>query len=180
MHMNKVVVDGLTFEPFLNEKQILERIRKIAACINEQHSHSNPIFIGVLNGCFMFFSDLMKEVTIPCETTFVKLASYSGTKNGKVKQILGMGIDIANRHVVVVEDIVDTGNSLKHIIEELTQLQVASVTVCSLLMKPDCLEHSFDQVMHVGFEIDKEFVVGYGLDYNGYGRNLCQIYRVCS
>lgn len=178
MHMDKVIVGDLSFEPYIREIEIKERVQDIGQEINKRYLNDKPVFIGILNGCFMFFSDLMKEINIPCETSFVKLASYSGTQNGSINQLLGIGIDIKNRHVIVVEDIIDTGNSLKHIIAVLQQLEVSSIAVCSLLLKPTCLQHNFDQDLHIGFEIDKEFVVGYGLDYNGYGRNLRHIYRL--
>lgn len=176
--MNNVIVDGLEFEPFIYEEQIKKRIHSIAKHINEKHRDSKPVFIGVLNGCFMFFSDLLKEITIPCETSFVKLASYSGTQGGDIKQLLGVGLNIVDRHVIVVEDIIDTGNSMKHMVDMLLQKNVLSITLCSLLLKPACLQQVFDSELHVGFEVDKDFVVGYGLDYNGYGRNLRHVYRV--
>lgn len=126
----------------------------------------------------MFMADLMKEVDTPCELSFVKLASYQGTaQQDEVQELFGVGMDLTGRHVVIVEDVIDTGNSLKHTIAALAQLNVASIAVCALLMKPSCLQHQFDNIMYVGFEIEKEFVVGYGLDYNGQYRNLKDIYK---
>jgi len=178
--MNNITVHDLEFEPFLTYEEITTRIHALGASINADYAGKNPVFIGVLNGCFMFMADLMKEIHIPCEMSFVKLASYHGTEAGKISQLLGVGIDLKNRDVVIVEDVVDTGNSLVHTLQALANLDVASISVCSLLLKPACLEHKFDNLDYVGFEIEKEFVVGYGLDYDGQGRNLTHIYKVCS
>lgn len=178
--MNNVIIGDLEFEPFITYEQIQKRIRLIGIDINVQYEDKNPVFLGVLNGCFMFMADLLKEVEIPCEMSFVKLASYHGTEQGNLSQLLGVGMDLSGRHVIIVEDIVDTGKSLKHTMEALEQLNIASVSVCTLLLKPSCLQYSFDNIMYVGMEVEREFVVGYGLDYNGQGRNLKHIYKVCS
>lgn len=178
--MNTIEVDGLAFEPFIEYDQIKKRIRLIGIDLNVQYADKNPVFLGVLNGCFMFMADLMKQVHIPCEMSFVKLASYSGTNAGEIHELLGVGIDLTGRHVIIVEDIVDTGKSLAHTQSALEQLNVASISVCTLLLKPECLEQYLDNIMYVGFEIGKEFVVGYGLDYNGLCRNLPDIYRLKS
>jgi len=177
--MANIKVWDLEFEPFMTHNQIEERVKVLGEAINKDYYDKAPVFIGVLNGCFMFMADLMKEIQIPCEMTFVKLASYSGTAQGEVSQLLGVGIDLTGRHVIIVEDIVDTGNSLTHTMAALSSHHVASVAVCSLLLKPSCLAHDFDNLKYVGFEIAPEFVVGYGLDYNGQGRNLRHIYKVC-
>lgn len=178
--MDNVVVGDLEFEPFISFEQIQKQTVELGAKISQDYADKNPVFIGVLNGCFMFMSDLMKEISIPCEITFVKLASYEGTSQGNINQLLGVGIDLTGREVIVVEDIVDTGNSLKYALAALSVLNIKSVAVCSLLVKPSCLTYQFDNINYVGFEIEPEFVVGYGLDYNRQGRNLQNIYRVCS
>lgn len=178
--MDTIIVHDLAFKPFITYDQIKEKIRLMGSDISVQYADKNPVFIGVLNGSFMFMADLMKEITMPCEMSFVKLASYYGTEQGEISQLLGVGMDLKGRHVIVVEDIVDTGNSLVHTIQALEALDIASISVCSLLIKPSCLEYTFDNIIHVGFEIGKEFIVGYGLDYNGLGRNLKHIYQVCS
>lgn len=178
--MNNVFVGDLEFEPFIKNDQIQEKIKELSDIINIEYRDKNPVFIGVLNGCFMFMSDLMKEISIPCEMSFVKLASYEGTSQGEISQLLGVGIDLTDRDVVIVEDIVDTGNSLTYTLAALKTLAPKSVKVASLLVKPSCLKYSFDNLKFVGFEIAHEFVVGYGLDYNKQGRNLKHIYRVCS
>lgn len=175
--MRTIEIDNYSFEPFIEYEQIKKRIRLIGIDINVQYADKHPVFIGVLNGCFMFMADLMKQVHVPCEMSFVKLASYSGTSNGDIKELIGVGMDLTGRHIVIVEDVVDSGNSLKHTMEALERLEVASISVCTLLLKPSCLQYDFDNIMYVGFEIEKEFVVGYGLDYNGQCRNLPDIYK---
>ena len=178
--MRSIEIDKLTFEPFIEYSEIKKRIRLIGIDINVQYADKHPVFIGVLNGCFMFMADLMKQVHIPCELSFVKLASYAGTEQGNIHKLIGVGMDLTGRDIVIVEDVVDSGNSLKHTIEALEDLSVASIAVCTLLLKPACLQYDFDNIMYVGFEIDPEFVVGYGLDYNGQCRNLPDIYREVS
>ena len=175
--MKIIEVDNLRFEPFISYEQIKKRIRLIAIDINLNYEDKKPVFIGVLNGCFMFMADLMKEIDVDCEMTFVKLASYVGTEQGQISQLIGVGIDLKDRDVIIVEDVVDSGNSLKYTIEALEKEGARNVSVCSLLMKPSCLQHEFDNIEYVGFEIEKEFVIGYGLDYNGNYRNLRDIYK---
>lgn len=175
--MNIIEIDNLRFEPFIEYEQIQKSIRLMALDINLKYEDKKPVFIGVLNGCFMFMADLMKEITIDSEMSFVKLASYAGTAQGNISQLIGVGIDLKDRDVIIVEDVVDTGNSLKYTIEALYKEGVNSVNVCTLLLKPSCLVHEFDNIEYVGFEIEKEFVIGYGLDYNGLYRNLKDIYK---
>src|SRR5690606_11432929 len=170
-------IDNLDFELFIDYDQIKKRIRLMGIDISVKYADKNPVFVGVLNGCFMFMADLMKQEHIPCELSFVKLASYCGTYQEQINELLGVGMDLKGRDIIIVEDIIDSGNSLCHTIDALERLQVNSISVCALLMKPSCLTHSFDNIMYVGFEIEKEFVVGYGLDYNGQCRNLSDIYK---
>lgn len=178
--MDNIIIEDLEFQPFISQSQIEQRIKLMTDEINNDYKGKTPVFIGVLNGCFMFMSDLLKEIAVECEMTFVKLASYHGTNQGIIQELLGLGIELTGRDVIIVEDIIDTGNSLKHTLEALAHSGAASISVCSLLIKPSCLQHSFDIKMYTGFEIEREFVVGYGLDYNGKGRNLKHIYKVCS
>lgn len=175
--MKRITIDDLAFEQLIDNDQIQKRIRLIGIDINVKYEDKHPVFIGVLNGCFMFMADLLKQISIPCEMSFVKLASYQGTERHEISELLGLEMDLKGRHIIVVEDIIDTGNSLKHTIAALEKLEVQSIAVCTLLIKPECLEHTFDNILYVGFEIEKEFVVGYGLDYKGMCRNLQHIYR---
>lgn len=175
--MGNIRIDDLEFELLIDHDQIQKRIRLIGIDINVKYEHKNPVFVGVLNGCFMFMSDLMKQIHIPSEISFVKLASYQGLENEEVTELIGINTDLKGRHVVIVEDIVDTGNSLKHTMDVLEKHQVASVSVCTMLLKPDKVQYEFDNIMYVGFEIDNDFVVGFGLDYNGQCRNLPDLYK---
>lgn len=175
--MKQIKIDQLHFELMIDDNQIQKRIRLIGVDINHRYENKNPIFIGVLNGCFMFMSDLLKQVVIPCEMSFVKLSSYHGTNQGDMHELIGLGIDLKGRDVIIVEDIVDSGNSLKYTIAAIEKMLPASVVVCTLLLKPECLQYDFENIQYVGFEIEKEFVVGYGMDYNGLGRNIPDIYK---
>lgn len=175
--MDTIEIDNLSFEPFISYEKIKKRIRLIGIDICRKYEGKKPVFIGVLNGCFMFMADLMKEIDIECEMSFVKLASYRGTSQGDISQLIGVGIDLTDRHVIIVEDVVDSGNSLSHTIKALQAEGVKDIGVCTLLLKPSCLQYTFDNIEYVGFEIEKEFVIGYGLDYKGYFRNLKDIYK---
>ena len=174
----KIQIDQKEFEPFINYEQIKKRARLIGIQLNVTYEHQHPVFICVLNGCFMFMADLMKQVNIACDISFVKLSSYpDGTSRTEVRELLGLDVDLRGRDVVIVEDIVDTGNSLKHTLDQVNAMQPASVAVCTLLYKPAAVQYRFDNIAYVGFEIPNDFVVGYGLDYGGMGRTLRDIYR---
>lgn len=174
----KITIDQKHFELMIDYHQIKKRTRLIGIQLNVTYENQHPIFIGVLNGCFMFMADLMKQVDIACEISFVKLSSYSGTeRQSHVKELIGLDTDLKGREVIIVEDIVDSGNSLKHTLDLVNAQQPASVAVCTLLLKPDAVAHQFDNIAYVGFEIANDFVVGYGLDYKGAGRTLPAIYR---
>lgn len=177
--MNKISVGDKEFEIFIENDSIAKRTRLIATELNLDYEHRRPIFIGILNGSFLFMADLLKEVDIPCEVGFMRVASYHGTETtGKVKQLIGIADELKGRDIILVEDIVDTGLTLKFILEKIYEQQPASVKVCSLLYKPASLQTPITELEYVGFEIPNEFVVGYGLDYDGLGRNLKDIYRV--
>ena len=138
--MSIVKIKDKTFETSISEADIKTRIKEVAARINKDMADKNPLFLGVLNGAFIFAADLMREVTIPCEISFVKLASYQGiTSTGKVHEVLGINEDLTGRHIIVVEDIVDTGRTMKQMIESLGTRSPASVSICSLFVKPDKL-----------------------------------------
>ena len=177
----KITIEDKTFETFIEYEMIEKRIRLMGIQLNLDYEDKVPVFIGVLNGAFMFLADLMKEIHIGCEITFVKLASYhGGTKSsGTLTEEYPLNIDLKGRDVIIVEDIVDTGETLKFLLDKIKALEPASVKVATLLLKPDALKHKFDEVCFIGFEIPNEFVVGFGLDYKNLGRNLDHIYRVC-
>lgn len=165
-----------SFVPFLSAKTLKARILELAQELNTDYRDKDPLFIGVLNGAFVFLSDLFKCIEIPCEVTFVRVSSYqSMNSTGQVKQILGLQEDIQNRHIILVEDIVDTGLTMQQITQQILGLQPASLAIVTLLHKPEALEAEID-LDYVGFEIENKFVVGYGLDYDGQGRNLDAVY----
>lgn len=176
--MNKIQIHDKYFEILLENDTICKRIRLMAIQLNVDYENRCPIFIGVLNGSFLFMADLLKEINISCEAEFIRVATYEGiSSTGKIQEILGLPEHLENRDVIIVEDIVDTGLTLKHILAKVAAQNPASIRVCSLLFKPMALQHQLDELNYVGFEIPNEFVVGYGLDYNGLGRNLTDIYR---
>ncbi|MCH7408798.1 hypoxanthine phosphoribosyltransferase [Belliella sp. DSM 111904] len=166
------------FVPFITEAELASRISALGKQISEEFKDDQPILIGVLNGAFMFLSDLAKVIDIPVEVSFVKMSSYAGTSStGQVKELMGLGIDIKDRKVIVVEDIIDTGLSMAHLLDSLEGLEPAQIAVVTLLYKPEALKHDV-KMDYVGFEIPNKFVVGYGLDYDGIGRNLSAIYQL--
>ncbi|MFN2261638.1 MAG: hypoxanthine phosphoribosyltransferase [Psychroflexus sp.] len=174
-----VKLHDLEFEPYLNHDEIQKAVQNLAQKINDDYKGKTPIFLGILNGAFMFLSDLMKYYEGDCEVSFTKLASYEGTSStGDVKTLLGAG-NLENRDVIVVEDIVDTGNTLEHIVAQLKTEAVASYKIVSLFYKPEAYKKSFP-IDYVGLEIPNKFIVGYGLDYDGLGRNISEIYQLKS
>ncbi|MBR1400870.1 MAG: hypoxanthine phosphoribosyltransferase [Prevotella sp.] len=176
--MSIIQIKDKKFKPFIPEAQIRESIKAVADRINRDMEGKNPLFISVLNGAFVFTADLMRMITIPCEVSFVKLASYQGTTStGTIKEVMGINEDLAGRHVIIVEDIVDTGLTMKRMIESLGTRNPASVHVCSLLVKPDKLKVDLN-IEYAAMQIPNDFIVGYGLDYDQQGRNLPDIYSV--
>jgi len=176
--MSIVKIKDKTFKTSIVEAEIQQHIKEVAARINKDLEGKNPLFLAVLNGAFMFAADLMKEITIPCEISFVKLASYQGTiSSGKVKEIFGINEDLTGRHIVIVEDIVDTGRTMHQMVEGLGTRNPGSVDICALFVKPEKLEEPLD-IKYSCFEIPNDFIVGYGLDYDQQGRNLREIYTL--
>jgi hypoxanthine phosphoribosyltransferase len=172
-------IADLEFEPLIAYETIEEKINSIAVELNTAYANKTPVFVGVLNGCFMFIADLVKRVNIPCEVAFTKLSSYHGglSTTRVIKDEFDLNINIEGRHVVLVEDIVDTGNTLNYLIAKLEVRRPASIEVVALLLKPAALEHKIAELKYVAFEIENDFVVGYGLDYMELGRNLKGIYK---
>ena len=163
----------------MTENEIKQRVKELAQQMSRELEGKNPLLLAVLNGSFIFAADLMREMTIPCEISFVKLASYQGTTStGTIKEVLGINEDLTDRHIIIVEDIVDTGQTMKRMIETLGTRNPASVSVCALLMKPDKLQVELD-VRYCALKIPNDFIVGYGLDYDQGGRGLKDIYTVC-
>jgi hypoxanthine phosphoribosyltransferase len=176
--MNTIKVKDKEFAVSIPEEKILTEVERLAACLNHDLAGKNPLFLCVLNGSFMFAADLFRRINIPAEISFVKLSSYQGTAStGKVKELVGLAEDITGRTVVVVEDIVDTGYTMKGLLADLVSRGPEAVHVCTLLLKPDKLKVPLD-IKYVALEIPNDFIVGYGLDYDGYGRNLRDIYTV--
>ncbi len=173
-----MTIKDKTFETFIPEEEILRRVKAVADRINVDLAGKNPLFLAVLNGAFVFAADLLRMITIPCEISFVKLASYEGTTStGKVKEVIGINENLAGRTVVIVEDIVDTGLTMKQMVETLGTRQPESVHICTLLLKPDKLKVDLD-IEYVAMEVPNEFILGYGLDYDQQGRQLRDIYTL--
>ena len=176
--MTPVIVNGKRFVPFLSEEALAEKVAEVAARLNRDFDGKDPVFLGVLNGSFMFVADLFRRITIPCEISFVKLASYSGMRStGSTKELIGLNENLRGRHVVVVEDIVDTGNTIVALQAALASREPASVQICTLLCKPSALQHTL-QLDYVALEVPEHFFLGYGLDFDGHGRNLPTLYHL--
>lgn len=176
--MSIIQLGDKTFIPYIPEDKILKAVNNVARQINNDLKGKNPLFLVVLNGAFVFAADLLRGITTECQVSFVKLASYQGTSStGKVKELVGMNEELEGRNIVVVEDIVDSGNTIEHILEDLKSKNPASVCVATFLLKPDVFKKDF-KIEYVGLEIPNDFIVGYGLDYNGMGRNLRDIYVI--
>ena len=162
--MSIIKVKDKTFKTFIPEDEIQRRVKAVAEKINKDLDGRNPLFLAVLNGSFMFAADLMRYITIPCEISFVKLASYQGTTStGRVKEIIGINEELQGRTVVIVEDIVDTGKTMKRMLESLGTRNPESLHICTLLVKPNKLEENLD-IEYAAMEIPNDFIVGYGLD----------------
>ena len=173
---NKVKLHDLNFELYFKEEEIVSYIDKVANQINKDFKDKIPLLIPVLNGAFMFAADLMKRITIDCEISFTKLSSYSGTSTtGTVKTLIGMGNDIEGRDIIIIEDIVDTGKTLEKLYTETRKFNPKSIRIATLLYKPEAYHHKIP-LDYVGKEISNKFIVGYGLDYDGLGRNLPNMY----
>lgn len=173
-----MVVKDKEFQKYISSEDLSSKIKELADRINNDYEGKKPLFIAILNGSFMFAADLFKEVQIPCEISFVKVASYEEMEStGNVKQLIGLNEPIFNKDVIIIEDIIDTGRTIAKILEEFRSLGAGSVEVVTLLQKPEA-NKSAEPLKYVGFNIPEKFVVGYGLDYDGLGRNLKDIYQL--
>ena len=176
--MSRITIKDFTFETSIPEATILERVERVAEKLNKDMADKNPLFLAVLNGSFMYASDLMKFINIPCEISFVKVASYAGTESsGKVTEVIGLSEDITGREIVIVEDIVDTGHTMERMVEILKKKNPANIHISTLLLKPGKLQVPLD-IEYAAMEIPNDFIVGYGLDYDQQGRNLRDIYTL--
>ena len=174
--MNKVVIHGRTFKIKIAASAIDVAVGTIADKINFELKDKKPLFLAVLNGSFMFASDLLKKIKIDCEISFVKIASYDGVSStGKMKELIGLNEEIKGRTVIIVEDIVDTGSTIENLWEKLTELGAADIKVAALLFKPNAYTRNLP-IEYVAIEVPNDFLLGYGLDYDGLGRNLEDIY----
>jgi hypoxanthine phosphoribosyltransferase len=173
-----IQIKDLSFTPFILRNELMSRIQEIAIDINNSYQNKKPLFISVLNGSFMFTSDLMKQIDLECELKFINISSYEGIKStGKIKEEFGFGKWVNDRHIIILEDIVDTGNTMNYLLKKIQQWDPASVEVATLFLKTECLDYDLD-LRHVGFEIPNKFIVGYGLDYDGLGRNYPDVYQL--
>ena len=179
LEAEEILVGNEKFVKYLSEEQIQSRVKELGEQIANEYAGKLPIFIGILNGSFMFMDDLLKNINLSCEMDFFKLSSYGDSKisSGKVKLLKELNADIIDRNIVIVEDIVDTGLSLKYIEEIMEHYKPASVKVATLLFKPNSLKYNV-KIDYIGFEIPDKFVIGYGLDYGQKYRNLRSIYSL--
>jgi hypoxanthine phosphoribosyltransferase len=178
--MKEIRVLDKTFKEYISEKEISERINELAKKINLDFAGREVVFLGILNGAFLFAADLFKRIDLKAKISFVKLASYEGTKSsGSIKELIGWNEDIKNKYIIVIEDIVDTGNTLERIVDELVIRKAAEIKIAALLFKPKAYTKEIP-IDYIGFEVPNDFVIGYGLDYDGYGRNLPSIYSLIS
>ena len=176
--MDTIIIKDKTFKTFIPEKKILESVKAVADRINEDMKGKNPLFLAVLNGSFIFAADLMRMITIPCQISFVKLASYEGTTStGKITEVIGVNEDLAGRNIIILEDIVDTGLTMKRMVETLGTRHPESIHICTLLVKPDKLMVDLN-IEYAALRIPNDFIVGYGLDYDQEGRGLRDIYTI--
>lgn len=176
--MSTIRVHDKEFAPSIPAEEIMQQVRRVAEEINKDYEGQQPLFLVVLNGAFVFAADLMREISVPAEVSFVKLASYEGTSStGTVREVIGLNTDITGRPIIIVEDIVESGITMAHMIETLKKQNPKSIDICTLLLKPEKLEVKLD-IRYVAMEIPNDFILGYGLDYDGLGRGLKDIYTI--
>ncbi|MCB0585555.1 MAG: hypoxanthine phosphoribosyltransferase [Phaeodactylibacter sp.] len=176
---DNIEIHGLSFRPYISQAQIAEKIAEIGQQVSRDYKGKSPLFLAVLNGAFMFAADLIRACEIDCAISFIRLASYDGlNSSGEVKTVIGLqDEDVKGKDVVIIEDIVDTGQTMAHFVPQLEEMGPASVAIASFLVKREALESDVD-IKYVGFEIPNRFVIGYGLDYDGLGRNIPDIYQL--
>lgn len=176
--MELIQVHDKQFKPYISADKISEEVKRVASEINKDYAGKKPLFIAILNGSFMFASDLFKEITIEAEICFIKLASYKGIKSsGQVITAIGLDVDLVEREIIVIEDIVDTGNTLSKFLPQIHHHHPASLKIAALLHKPEAMVHPI-KIDYLGFSVPNKFLLGYGLDYDGLGRNIKEIYQL--
>lgn len=174
----KVQLHDKVFEKFIDKSNIKEVTEKVGALMNRELKDKNPLFLVVLNGAFVFAADVLRKFEYDCDISFIKLSSYSGTKSTHtVREVIGLDTSVKDRTVVLIEDIIDTGITMDHMIGQMKQMEAKEVKVATLLFKPDAIIKDFD-IHYVGMDIPNDFIVGCGLDYDGKGRNLPDIYKI--
>lgn len=176
--MDSVIVKDKTFRPFIPVEEIEKRVAEIGQQISRDLEGKNPLFLAILNGSYVFAADLLRHITTPCEISFVRVSSYSGMQStGKLTEVIGLKENIEGRTLVIVEDIIDSGFTMEGLVKTLKAKNPADLRICTLLTKPGNMKVKLD-IPYCAFEIPNDFIVGYGLDYDGYGRNLPSIYVV--
>lgn len=176
--MDKIRFKDKTFRPYISQEKIAEAVGALAQRIHNDVEGKNPLFVVLLNGAFVFASDLLRAIDMPCEIDFMRVKSYEGTQSsGKIRVIQDLQFDIADRTVVLIEDIVDTGTTMNYLLQELHSRNPKEIKIAALLFKPESLQYDFE-VDYAAFEIPRDFIVGYGLDYDEQGRNLKEIYVI--
>lgn len=176
--MNTILVKDKTFRPFIEANEIQKRVAEIGERLSRDLEGKNPLFLAILNGSYVFAADLLRYITTPCEISFIRVSSYSGMEStGKLTEVIGLKENIEGRTVVIVEDIIDSGFTMEGLVNSLKAKNPADLRICTLLTKPGNLKVELD-IPYCAFEIPNDFIVGYGLDYDGYGRNLPAIYVV--
>lgn len=178
MDQKIIKIHDKEFAPFIPYTKIDQAVSRIAGRMNKELRDKNPLFVAVLNGSFMFASDLFHKLEFPCEITFVKLASYSGTQSTEtVRQLIGIDEDIVGRNIVIIEDIIDSGLTIERVLAQMQMIGAADIKIATLLYKPNAFKGSY-AIDYVGLEIGNDFIVGYGLDYDKQGRNFKDIYKI--
>ncbi len=176
--MQLLQVHDKQFQPYISATEIEKQVKRVAAEINRDYQNKRPLFIAILNGAFMFAADLFKEISVEAEICFIKLASYKGTKStGQVITAIGLDVDLVGRDIIIIEDIVDTGKTLSHFLPQLQHQQPSTLKIAALLHKPDAIVHPI-KIDYLGFTVPSKFLLGYGLDYDGLGRNIKEIYQL--
>ncbi len=177
-NMETIRIKDKTFKPFITEAQLMEKIKAVAERLNKDMAGKNPLLLAVLNGSFMFAADLMRCLTIPCEISFIKIASYQGTSStGQIQDVIGINQDLTDRTIIIVEDIVESGLTMKHTLDLLKSHNPKSIHICTLFQKPELLKTDI-KIDYVAIPIPNDFIVGYGLDYDQQGRQLRDIYTL--